>query len=49
MPLGTEVGFRPGYIVLDVDPAPPTERGIAAPYFMANVYCGQTVAYLSNC
>ena len=24
MPLGTEVGFRPGYIMLDADPAPPT-------------------------
>jgi len=30
MPLGTDVGLGPGDIVLDVDPAPPTERGTAA-------------------
>jgi len=34
--------------VLDGDPAP-TERGTAAPHFSAHVYCGQTVAHLSNC
>jgi len=33
MPLGTEVGLGPGDIVLDVDAAPPTERGTAAPRF----------------
>jgi len=33
MPLGTEVGLGPGDIVLDVDPALPTERGTAAPTF----------------
>ena len=31
MPLGTEVGLGPGDIVLDGNPATPTERGIAAP------------------
>jgi len=31
MPLGMEVGLGPGDIVLDGDPAPPTERGTAAP------------------
>ena len=31
MPLGTEVGLSPGDIMLDGDPAPPTERGTAAP------------------
>jgi len=31
MPLGMEVGLGPGGIVLDGDPAPPTERGTAAP------------------
>jgi len=31
MPLGTEVGLGPGDTVLDGDPAPPTERGTAAP------------------
>jgi len=50
IPLGTEVGLGQGNIVLDVDPAPPTERGTAAPpHFSAHVYCGQTVAHLSNC
>ena len=32
MPLGTDVGLGPGDIVLDVDPAPPTE-GTAALHF----------------
>jgi len=27
MPLGTEISLGPGYLVLDGDPAPPTERG----------------------
>jgi len=31
MPLGTEKGLYPGDIVLDGDPATPTERGTAAP------------------
>ena len=38
MPLGTEVGLGPGHIVLGGDPAPPTERGTAAPNFSAHVY-----------
>jgi len=33
MPLGTEVDLGPGDIVLDGDPAAPTERGSAAPIF----------------
>jgi len=31
--IGTEVGLGPGHIVLGGDPAPPTERGTAAPTF----------------
>jgi len=31
MPLGTEVGLSPGHIVLDGDPAFPTEKGTTAP------------------
>ena len=31
--LGTEVGLGPGNIMLDGDPAPPTERSTAAPAF----------------
>ena len=33
MKLGMQVGFGPGNIVLDGDPAPPTERGTAARHF----------------
>jgi len=50
MPLGTEVRLGPGHIVLDGDPAlPHPERGTGTPpYFLAHVYCGQTVAHLST-
>ena len=41
MPLRMEVGLDPGHIVLDGD--------LAALHFSAHVYCGQTVAHLSNC
>jgi len=43
MPLGTEVILDPGDIVLD------GIQGTAAPHFSVHVYCGQTVAHLSNC
>ena len=49
MSLGTEVELGPGHIVLDGDPAPPQKGGQSSPYFSAHVYCGQTVAHLSNC
>jgi len=42
------ISLGPGDIVLYGDPAPPTERSTAAPTFQP-VYCGQTVAHLSNC
>jgi len=45
MPIGKEVGLGPGHIVLDGDPA----TTAAPPHFSAHVYCGQTVAHLSNC
>jgi len=32
-----KVGLGPGHTVLDGDPAPPTERGTAAPHFSAHV------------
>ena len=50
MPLGTAVGLGTGDIVLDGDPAAPTESGTASPprHFSVHVYCGQTVAHLSN-
>jgi len=41
------IRLRPGYIVLDGDPAP-QKRG-TAPQFSAHVYCGETVAHLSYC
>ena len=50
MLLGTEVDLSLGHIVLDGYPVPsPHERGIAAPLFLAHVYCGQMVAHLSHC
>jgi len=46
MPLGMEVGLGPGHIVLDSNPAPPTERGTAAPTFrpMSVVAKGSTIS-----
>ena len=46
MPLGTEVGSD---IVLDGDPAPHGSGHRSLPHFPAHVYCGKTVAHLSNC
>jgi len=45
MPLGMEVGFSPGDLVLDGDPAPSSKRG-RSPQFLAHVYCGQTAAWI---
>jgi len=45
MSLGMEVGFSPGHIVLDRDPAPPLKRGTAS-HFLAHVYCGQTAGWM---
>jgi len=47
VPLGTEVGFSPGNIVLDGDPAPPMERSTAAPPTFRPMFIA--VAHLSNC
>jgi len=46
MPHGMEVGFGTRSIVLDGDPAPPTNQGTAPPQFLAHVYCGQTVGWI---
>jgi len=48
MPLGTEVRLGPGHIVLDVDQLRPP-KGHNSRKFLGHVYCGQTVAHLSNC
>jgi len=45
MPLGTEVGLCQGDMVLDGDPAPQRKSS----HFSAYVYCGHTIALLSNC
>jgi len=47
IPLGTEIGLSSGHSVLDGDPAPP-RKGTHIPNFSAHVYCGQTVAHLSD-
>ena len=44
MPLGVEVGLRPGHIVLDGDIAPP--KGHNSPQFSTHVYCGQTAGWI---
>jgi len=45
MALGTKVGFGPGHIVLDKDPAPP-KKGHNTPHFSARVYCGQMAGWI---
>jgi len=45
MPLGIEVGLRPGDLVLDGDPAPLPKNG-RSPQFLAHVYCGQTAEWI---
>jgi len=54
MPLGMGVGLGPGDIVLDGDPVPHgKEHNRYGPKsgssLSGHVYCGQTVAHLSNC
>jgi len=47
MPLGMEVGLRPGDFVLDGDPAPlPTKEAEPSPQFSAHLYCGQTAGWI---
>ena len=47
MPLGMEVGLGPSDIVLDGDPALPTQRGTAAlPIFFSAHVCGQTAEWI---
>jgi len=45
------IGLIPDQIVLDggTQLHPLRKRDTAAPHFSAHVYCGQTVAHLSNC
>jgi len=46
MKLGTQVGLGPGHIVLDGDPAPPSQRGTAPTQFSAHICCGQMAAWI---
>ena len=39
------IGLVPGHIVLDGDPAPPPQKGIA-PQFSAHICCGQITAWI---
>jgi len=45
MPLGMQVGFSPGDFVLDEDSVLPPQKG-SEPQFSADVYCGQTAAWI---
>ena len=44
MKLGMQVGFGPGHIVLDGDPAPPPQREGGAPQVLAHICCGHMAA-----
>jgi len=56
MPFGREIGLGPSDIVLDGNPAPPTQmldgaqlslsKGAQPPQFSAHVYCGQTAGWI---
>jgi len=47
MPLGMEVGLRPGNFVFDGDPAIPRKKGTPTPtHFLAHVYCGQMAEWI---
>jgi len=47
MKLGMEVGYSPGHIVLDGDPAPPPQKkGGTASQFSAHVCWGQTAGWI---
>jgi len=47
MKLGTEVGLRPGHIVLDGIYLPsPCKGAQPRPQFFANVCCGQTAGWI---
>jgi len=41
------VGLGRGNIVLDGDPASPTQKGHSPPQFSAHVYCGQTACWIN--
>jgi len=47
MPLGMEVNFGSGDLVLDRDPAPPPQKGGRAPKFSSHVYCRQTAGWIN--
>jgi len=45
MPLDRKVGLAPSDIVLDMNSAPPPQRG-QNPQFLVHVYCGQTAGWI---
>jgi len=48
MPLGMEIGLRPGYFVFDEDPARPRKGHTDPHQILAYVYCGQTAAWIKT-
>jgi len=46
MPLGMEVGLGPGHIVLDGNPAPPSQKRGHTPQFSAHVCCSQIAGWI---
>jgi len=48
MPIGMELGLRPGDFALDGDPAPLRKKGAEPPaQFSANFYCAQTAGCIT--
>jgi len=48
MPLGTEVGLGPDYIVVDGDPAPHLPKRGRSPLPNFHVYCGQMARWIKR-
>jgi len=46
MKLGMEVGLGPSHLVLDGDPAAPSQKG-TVPQFSTHVYCGQMAGWIN--
>ena len=46
MALGMEVSLGPGHIVLDGDPAPPSQKGGHSPSIFGPCLCGQTAGWV---
>jgi len=46
MKLGMQVGLSPSHIVLDGNPAPPSQKWHSPPKFSAHICCGQMAGWI---